>query len=115
MISRPVHKNLFGISKCYILIDLRVFSFIKFQEPPILQGRIHWTELPESGFGHNVRLECTSDLKYAFLNCILRALSRDTPLVHLSCHLAQSTWHLEIQVPGAGTWHITKTWQVGFA
>ena len=26
------------------------------------------------------------------------------PLADLSCHLAQSTWHLEIQVPGADTW-----------
>ena len=24
-------------------------------------------------------------------------------------------WHLEIQVPSAGTWHITKTWQVGYS
>ena len=32
---------------------------------------------------------------------ILKALFRDTPLAHLSCHLAQSNWHLEIQVPGA--------------
>ena len=31
----------------------------------------------------------------------------DTPLAHL----AKSTWHLEIQMPGDGTWHITKTWQ----
>ena len=23
-------------------------------------------------------------------------------------HLAQSTWHLEVQMQGAGTWHITK-------
>ena len=34
------------------------------------------------------------------------ALFRDTPLAHLSCHLTQSTWHLKIQVPGAGTWHL---------
>ena len=29
-------------------------------------------------------------------------------------HLAQSTWHLEVQMQGAGTWHITKnlaTWK----
>ena len=25
-----------------------------------------------------------------------------------TCHLAQSTWHLEIQVQGTGTWHIMK-------
>ena len=36
---------------------------IKFQETPILHGRIHGKELPELGFGHNFRLECTSDLK----------------------------------------------------
>ena len=34
-----------------------------------------------------------------------RALFRDTSLAHLSRLLAQSTWQLEIQVPGAGTWH----------
>ena len=32
---------------------------------------------------------------------------------HPSCQLAQSTWHLKIQVRGAGTWHTTKTWHVG--
>ena len=68
-------------------------SLSSIQEPHILQGRIHGTELPELGFGHNFRLGCTSNLK-AFLNCILRALFRDTPLAHLSCHLAQSIWHL---------------------
>ena len=38
-------------------------------------------------------------------NCILIALFRDTPtpLAYLSCLLAQYTWHLEIQVPGAST------------
>ena len=81
---------------------LKYRPFIKFQEPPILQGRIHGTELPELGFGHNFQLECTSDLRKTFLNCIFRALFRDTPLAHLPCHLAQGTWHLEIQVPGAG-------------
>ena len=30
----------------------------------------------------------------------------DTPLAHLSRHLAQSTWHLENSVPGADTWHL---------
>ena len=30
---------------------LKYCSFIKFQEPPILQGIIHGTELPELGFG----------------------------------------------------------------
>ena len=35
---------------------LKYHSFIKFQEPPILQGRIHGTELPELGFVHNFRL-----------------------------------------------------------
>ena len=35
---------------------LKYRSFIKFQEPPILQGRIHGTELPELGFVHNFRL-----------------------------------------------------------
>ena len=85
---------------------LKYRSFIKFQESPILQGRIHGTELPELGFGHNFQLECTSDLRKTFLSCILRALFRDTPLAHLPCHLAQGTWHLEIQVPGACTWHL---------
>ena len=42
---------------------LKYHSFIKFQEPPILQGRIQETQLPELGFGHNCLLECTSDLK----------------------------------------------------
>ena len=42
---------------------------------PILQGRIHGTELPELGLGHNFRLGWSSDLKKAFLNCILKALS----------------------------------------
>ena len=44
------------------IVLLKYRSLIKFQEPPILQGRIHGTELPELGFGHNFRLECTSDL-----------------------------------------------------
>ena len=47
---------------------LKYRSFIQFEEPPILQGRIHETELPELGFGHNLPLECTSDLKQAFLS-----------------------------------------------
>ena len=52
---------------------------------------------------NNFWLECTSDLKWAFPNCILITLFRDTPLAHLSCHLTQSTWHLKIQVPAPGT------------
>ena len=40
------------------------------------------------------------------LNYVLKALFRDTAIAHLCCHLAESTWHQEIQVPGAGTWHL---------
>ena len=54
-----------NVRKCVLL---KYRSFIKFQEPPILQGRIHGTELPELGFGHNIQLDCTTDLRYAFLN-----------------------------------------------
>ena len=32
---------------------LKYRSFIKFWRPPILQGRINGTELPQLGFGHN--------------------------------------------------------------
>ena len=35
---------------------LKYRPFIKFPEPPVLQGRIHGTELPELGFGHNFPL-----------------------------------------------------------
>ena len=52
------------------------------------------------------QLECTTNLKLAFLSCILKALSRDTPLTNLSCHLAKSTCYLEIQLPGVATWHL---------
>ena len=55
MSTRPVHKNLFfGNSKKVdkktnvgkgVLLKFR--SFIKFWEPPILQGRIHRANLPE--------------------------------------------------------------------
>ena len=38
---------------------------LPFWEAPILQGRIHGTELPELGFGHDFRLGCTGDLKKA--------------------------------------------------
>ena len=62
---------------------LKYRSFIKFQEPPILQGSIHGTELPELGFGHNFPLECTSDLKQAFHNYVLTALFRHTPFARL--------------------------------
>ena len=41
---------------------LRYRSVIKFWESPILQGRMHGAKLPESGLGHNFRLEFTSDL-----------------------------------------------------
>ena len=116
LFTRPVHKKFsFQFPKLqgrFILhLDrwtnvrkgdlLKYRSFIKFQETPILQGRIHETELLELGFGHNFPLECTSDLKQAFLSWILRALFMDTPLAHLSCYLAQRTWHLEFLVPGA--------------
>ena len=62
------------------------------------QGRMHEAKLPQSGLGHNFWLKCTSDLKLAFLNCILITLFRDTPLAHLSSHLTQSTWHLVIHL-----------------
>ena len=77
MDTRPVHKNLFlefpKMQGRFMLhfdrqtnvikgVLLKYRSFNKFQEPPILQGRIHGTELPELGLGHKFRLGCTSNL-----------------------------------------------------
>ena len=56
------------------------FDRYRFQDPRILQGRMHGTELPELGFGHNFLLGCTSD-----------------PLVSF-------WWYTRCQVPAPGTW-----------
>ena len=36
----------------------------------------------------------------------MKVLFRDTPIAHLLCHLTQSSWYLEIQVPSASTLHL---------
>ena len=78
-------------------------SFLKFWEPPVLQSRIHGAKLAESGLGHNFWLECTSDLKIAFLNCIFESPFSGIPRLptfHVTwrkspgtLHQAQSTWY----------------------
>ena len=68
------HKYAREFFSFFLIFSTNFLSPSRFQEPPILQGRIYGTA--------------------EFLNCILRALFRDTPLAHLSRHLAQSTWHL---------------------
>ena len=41
--------------------------------------------------------------KFAILIMLTKPMAE---VAHLSCNLTQSTWHLKIQVPGAGTWHL---------
>ena len=91
--------------KCYKRGLHKYSSFPWFLNPNITYI-FYRAKLHKSGLYHNFWLDCTSDLNWVFLNCILIALFRDTPLAHLSCHLIQSTWHLKIQVLGAGTWHL---------
>ena len=53
MLTRTVQKNLsLEFPKMQGRFMLH-FNKKTFQEPPISQGRIHGTELPELGFGHN--------------------------------------------------------------
>ena len=54
-----LHFDRYTSARKGVLLKYRSFS--KFQDPPILQGRMHETELSELGFGYNVLLGCTSD------------------------------------------------------
>ena len=70
---------------------LKYCSFIKFKRPPILQGKIHGTELPELGFGLNF-------LYWGALATHLPGFD-DVPGV--------GTWHLNFQVP-LSLWNLMK-------
>ena len=59
----PTKQGIFMLNFVRKGVLLKYRPFIKFQEPPILQGRIHGTELPELGLAHNFPLGCTSNLK----------------------------------------------------
>ena len=51
-----LHFDRYTSARKGVLLKYRSFS--KFQDPPILQGRMHRTELSELGFGHNFLLGC---------------------------------------------------------
>ena len=65
--------------KCYKRGLHKYSSFPWFLNPNITYI-FYRAKLHKSGLYHNFWLDCTSDLNWVFLNCILIALFRDTPL-----------------------------------
>ena len=82
--------------KCYKRGLHKYSSFPWFLNPNITYI-FYRAKLHKSGLYHNFWLDCTSDLNWVFLNCILIALFRDTPPAKFFLWCA--TWQVHCVTP----------------